>query len=622
MIHELVAAQARRTPAAPAVWAHDARLSYEELDRRSNQVAHLLRARGLTAGSRVGLCLERSAALVVGALGILKAGCAYVALDPEVPAARLEFMLRNSGAATQLAGADAAPTTDGPAIPVIILSAGWAALSGQPTEPIGPLPPTAESNLAYIIYTSGSSGTPKGVMLEHDGLSNLVQWHQRAFEMGERDRCSQMASPGFDASVWELWPALASGASVLVPSDDVRGRPEELRNWLVRERITVSFVPTPLAELLLALEWPTDTALRFMLTGGDLLHRHPEPGLPFTIVNNYGPSECTVVATSGVVPPCTDARFPPSLGRAIDGVTVAIVDEDLSPVQAGDEGELLIGGVGVGRGYVNQPALTAERFIMVGADEQHGTLRMYRTGDLVRAGLNGDLHFLGRIDDQVKIRGRRIELGEIAATLDGHPGVSSSVAVVGENGTGDKRLVAYVVASAESGVDGEALRGHLAERLPGYMVPQAIVFLDELPMTPNGKVDRAALPASGRIALDVSSDSARPVTELEEYLAGTVAELLGNDMVALDDNFFLLGGHSLLGAQLIARIADRYGIELPLRTLFDEPTVSGMAAEVERLLVADVAAMSEESVAELLAAGDASSRADPGIGTGNYQLRS
>ena len=620
MIHELVAAQARRSPAAPAVWAPDTHLSYGDLDQRSNQVAHLLRACGVSVGSPVGLCLERSAALVVGALGILKAGCAYVALDPAVPAARREFMLRDSGAAAVLAGADLAPRMDGAAIPVIALGGGWAALSGQPIEPL--LRPPAENNLAYVIYTSGSSGAPKGVMLEHDGLSNLVQWHQRTFEMSESDRCSQIASPGFDASVWELWPALASGASVHVPSDDVRGRPDKLRNWLVTERITVSFVPTPLAELLLVLDWPTDTALRCLLTGGDLLHRHPEPGLPFTVVNNYGPSECTVVASSGVVPPCTDARFPPSLGRAIDGVTIAIVDEDLRPVQPGDEGELLIGGVGVGRGYVNQPDLTAERFIMVGMGGPHQTSRMYRTGDLVRAGLDGELHFLGRVDSQVKIRGRRIELGEIAATLDGHPDVSSSVAVVVESGTGDKRLVAYVVACAGSGVDSKSLRAHLVERLPDYMVPQAIVFLDELPMTANGKVDHAALPAPGRIAPEAPAGEPRAATELEEYLAGTVAELLGHDMVAVDDNFFLLGGHSLLGAQLIARIADRYGIELPLRTLFDEPTVAGMAVEVERLLVAEVAAMSDESVAELLAAGPMSSRADAGIEIGDNPRRS
>ena len=440
-------------------------------------------------------------------------------------------------------------------------------------------------------------------MLEHDGLSNLVQWHQRTFELGDTDRCSQIASPGFDASVWELWPALASGASIHVPSDDVRGRPDKLRDWLATERITVSYVPTPLAELLLGLHWPSATALRYLLTGGDLLHRYPEPGLPFAVVNNYGPSECTVVASSGVVPPCTDARFPPSLGRPIDGVTIAIVDEDLRPVQPGVEGELLIGGVGVGRGYINQPDLTAERFIMVRMGGLNKTSRMYRTGDLVRAGLHGELHFLGRTDTQIKIRGRRIELGEIATTIDGHPDVRTTLAAVADSARGDKQLVAYVVARAGSGVDSEFLRAHLVERLPEYMVPQAIVFVDELPMTLNGKVDHAALTTSGPIAPQGPSGEPRPVTELEEYLVDTVAELLGSDSVAVDDNFFLLGGHSLLGAQLIARIADRFGVELPLRTLFDQPTVAGMAAEVERLLVADVAAMSDERVAELLGAG-------------------
>ena len=614
MVHERVAGQARRSPAAPAVWASDTHLTYGELDQRSNQVAHLLRAHGVSAGSVVGLCLERSAALVVGALGILKAGCAYVALDPAVPAARLEFMLRDSGAAAVLAGADPTRRKDGVAIPVIALGGGWAALGGQAIDPPPPAP--VESKLAYVIYTSGSSGAPKGVMLEHAGLSNLVQWHQRTFELTQNDRCSQIASPGFDASVWELWPALASGASVHVPSDDVRGRPDKLRNWLVTERITVSFVPTPLAELLLALDWPSDTALRCLLTGGDVLHRHPEPGLPFAVVNNYGPSECTVVATSGVVPPCTDARFPPSLGRAIDGVTMAVVDESLRPVQPGDEGELLIGGVGVGRGYVNQPDLTAERFITVGTG-QNETSRMYRSGDLVRLGLDGELHFLGRVDSQTKIRGRRIELGEIAATLDACPDVSSSVAVAVEDGTGDKQLVAYVVACAGSDVDSASLRAHLAERLPEYMVPQAIVFLDELPMTANGKVDHAALPSAAQTSSRTIPGALGVGTELEEHLAGIVSELLGLETVGLDDNFFLLGGHSLLGAQLIARIEDRFGVDLPLRKLFDAPTVAGMAVEVERLLIAEVAAMSDETVAELLAAGGTTPGPDGRSESGN-----
>jgi acyl-coenzyme A synthetase/AMP-(fatty) acid ligase/acyl carrier protein len=437
----------------------------------------------------------------------------------------------------------------------------------------------------------------------------------------QNDRCSQIASPGFDASVWELWPALASGASVHVPSDEVRSRPDKLRNWLVTERITVSFVPTPLAELLLVLDWPSDTALRFLLTGGDVLHRHPEPGLPFTVVNNYGPSECTVVASSGVVEPSIDARYPPSLGEAIDGVTTAIVDEYLRPVQPGNEGELLIGGVGIAQGYVNQPELTAERFIMVRTGGAHETSRMYRTGDLVRTGLHGELHFLGRVDSQVKIRGRRIELGEIGATLDTHPDVSSSVVVVIESGTGEKRLVAFVVACAGSDVGSTQLRAHLAERLPDYMVPQTIVFLDELPLTTNGKVDHAALPAPGRIAPGAPAGRLSPSNELEEYLVGTVAELLGQDMVAVDDNFFLLGGHSLLGAQLIARIADRFGVDLPLRTLFDAPTVAGMAEQVERLLVAEVAAMSDESVAELLSAEGASSFSGGGIDSGDNPPR-
>jgi amino acid adenylation domain-containing protein len=596
LIHELVADRARAHPEALALSAPDAQLTYAELDGRSNQLAHLLRASGVGVETRVGLCLERSAALVVGALGILKAGGGYVALDPSSPPQRLEFMLGDAGVAAVVTSPSLAGQVGSAAPTIIALDSSWAALDGGPADALDAV--ATADNLAYLIYTSGSTGTPKGVMLEHRGLSNLVRWHREAFAVAAGDRCTQIASPGFDASVWEVWPALAAGASVHIPTDDVRGRPELLRDWLIAERIAVSFLPTPLAEAVMALDWPAEVALRSLLTGGDVLHRHPAPSLPFAVVNNYGPAEGTVVATSGVVPPREDSISPPSLGRPIAGVDILVVDDHLQPVAPGHDGELLIGGAGVARGYVNQPVLTDERFVSRVPGASSGG-RMYRTGDRVRLIANGELEFLGRLDDQVKISGQRIELREISANLDGHAGVRSSVVVIDERVPGEKRLVAYVVPHPNTSCDPDLLRSSLAQRLPAYMLPQEFVILDELPVTMNGKVDRAALPAP---PAPVPSASQRPLTELEASLADIVAELLGHGTVGVDDNFFLLGGHSLLGAQLIARIADNFAAELPLRTLFDHPTVAGMALEVERLLVADLDAMSEEEAERLAAA--------------------
>ncbi len=596
-VHELFAAQAARQPNAPAVAAPDGRLSYGELERLATQLANRLLAAGAGVDKPVGLLLPRSAALVVGALGILKAGAPYVALDPANPAERLQFMLRNSGVDIVVTDPEHARTAAA-AGAVITLEPGMRSLERESAELRAAR--AAMDDLAYVIYTSGSTGEPKGVLIEHGSLLNLVRWHCRAFELGEEDRGTQLASPGFDAVVWELWPLLSSGASVHVPADELRTDPTGLRDWLVRERVSISFVPTALAESLLGLEWPAATALRLLLTGGDALHSRPHPGIPFTVVNNYGPAEATVVATSGRVPALGeggDDSTPPSIGHAIDGVSLAVVDDALRPVPAGEVGELLIGGAGVGRGYLDRPELTAERFV---ADPSGGAGRMYRTGDLVRARADGALDFVGRADEQVQIAGRRIELGEIAATLGRHPAVGRSVVLAAGEGGVARRLVAFVVPSNGAAPDLAALRAHLATTLPDFMVPAEIVTLAELPMSTSDKVDRAALLSLAASAA-LADAGAAPQNELEESLASIVAELLELPRVGVDQNFFLLGGHSLLGAQMIARIEERYGVELPLRDVFEKPTIAELAGEVERLLIADIEAMSDEEAERLSA---------------------
>jgi amino acid adenylation domain-containing protein len=597
-VHELFAAHAAAQPNAIAVSGADETLTYGQLERRANQLAHRLRALGVDRDRPAGLCLERSAALVVGALGILKAGSAYVALDPSHPKERLGFMLRDSRVEVLVTGGPVAAQLDTLEAAVVALDTGRAELDLEPTA--APAAGHPAGDLAYVIYTSGSTGAPKGVLVEHASLRNLIFWHRRAFAITEADRATQIASPGFDAAVWEVWPYLTAGASIHVPTDEVRANPVALRDWLVSERISVSFLPTALAEAVLTLDWPAELPLRYLLTGGDTLHRYPPPGLSFAVVNNYGPTEGTVVATSGVVRPNPNPSGAPSIGKPIANVQAYVVDDQLNPVPMGAPGELLIGGDGVARGYLNRPVLTYEKFI---PDPFSGTpgARLYRTGDLARHRPDGEIEFLGRIDEQVKIRGNRIELGEISATLHRHSAVRSSVVVVGAHGSGEQRLIAYVVPADGARPSTEQLRAHLAQHLPNDMVPAAFVCLEELPMTPNGKVDRAALPAPSAANTAQPADSARPGSELERVLETIVAELLDLDRVGVDENFFMLGGHSLLGAQLITRIGDCFGVEMSLRSLFDNPTVAGMAAEVERLVVADLEAMSDNDAARLLA---------------------
>lgn len=598
-VHQLFAAEAAARPDLLAVAAGDGSLSYGELDERANRLANRLRGLGVGPDTLVGLCLERSAGLVTGALGILKSGGAYVALDPSYPAERLEFMLRDAQAPVLVTNRSRAARLDAGAAIVIVLDDPANGLESESAA--APAHRASVGDLAYVIYTSGSSGLPKGVMVEHRSLLNLVFWHRRAFAVTAADRATQVASPGFDAAVWELWPYLTSGASIHVPPDEIRGDAAALRSWLVGERVTISFLPTPLAEAVMSLDWPADADLRLLLTGGDALHRHPSPELPFALVNNYGPTEGTVVSTSGSVPPVEAARLAPSIGRPIDNVRVYIVDSDLRLCRIGQPGELLVGGHLLARGYLHRPELTAEKFIADPFSGKAGA-RLYRTGDLVRYRPSGEIEFLGRLDQQVKIRGHRIEPGEIAATLDLHPEVRSSLVVAREDTPGEKRLVAYLVPADGVRPGADEMRQHVARSLPDYMLPAAFVWLDELPVTANGKVDRAALPAPGCAPTATSGEhDAELRTELEAVLAAMICELLHLEVVRLDENFFVLGGHSLLGAQLLARVRDRFGVEMALRGLFDHPTVSAMAGEVERLLVLQLEAMSDQEAVDLAA---------------------
>ena len=464
-------------------------------------------------------------------------------------------------------------------------------------------------DLAYVIYTSGSTGRPKGVEIMHAGLTNLVAWHKRTFTVTRSDRATQLASPAFDAAVWELWPYLTAGASVYIPDEVTRLDPRSLRDWLVAQEIDLCFLPTPQAQAAMTLEWPSHTVLRALLTGADTLHQYPAATLPFAVFNNYGPTETSVVATSGLVPSTSGLGPLPSIGRPIDNTQVYVLDANLQPVPAGTTGELYIGGRGVARGYRKRPELTAQRFIPDPFLDVPGA-RLYRTGDLVRYRANGDLEFAGRIDGQVKIRGCRVETGEVEAVLCEHPGVQQAVVIGQEETDGDRILVGYIVLAQTSPPAFKELRSFLEARLPDYMVPTAFVSLLGLPITRNGKVDRDALPAPAPHIADEDLLLGSHGTVIERRVSEMVASLLRLDKVATSENFFLLGGHSLMGAQLLARVHEAFGVEIQLRTLFDVPTVSGLAAEIERNILAKIEGLTGEEALSILA----SARERPVIG--------
>ena len=375
--------------------------------------------------------------------------------------------------------------------------------------------------------------------------------------------------------------------------------PEALRDWILGSKITITFLPTALAESILDLPWPSDSNLRVLLTGADTLRRCPPDNLPFALVNNYGPTECTVVATSGTVLPEDGAEVLPSIGRPIDNVTVHIVDENMQPVPAGASGELLIGGAGVARGYLNAPELTAEKFLPdpFSNDPQ---ARLYKTGDLAQYLPDGNIAFLGRIDEQIKVMGYRIEPREISAVLDQHEAVKESLVASYLDPSGTRRLVAYVVPSWGAKLTPSDLRSFLSTSLPDHMLPSAFVQLNKMPLSVNGKLDRLALPnpSPENILEDESFEA--PQSSVEEHLASFLATLVGVPQVGREANFFTLGGHSLMGAQLIAKVRSTFGVDLPLRSLFEEPTVRGMSAEIERLIYAKVSAMSEDEAQRML----------------------
>jgi amino acid adenylation domain-containing protein len=592
LVPHLVARRAAIAPNDLAITAAGESLTYGALNTRATEISALLQSWGAGPGTLVGLCLERSTAFVTGALGILQSGAAYVPMDPKYPVKRLVSILRDAQPVAVLTDLHSS----------LALPAGvWRMLRvdidlPQTTEHSGTgfTSKVTGENVAYVIYTSGSTGHPKGVQITHNNLLNLIAWHQQEFNVDPSDRASQIASLGFDAAVWELWPYLTAGASVHMADDAIRRQPEALRDWLISQRISIAFVPTPLAERMVTLDWPSQLPLRILLTGGDTLHVYPPANLPFTFVNNYGPTECTVVATSCRLPAKEHNNPLPPIGRAISNTQILILDQQLRLVPAGTTGEIYIGGAGTGCGYLNSPELTAARFIANPLKPDRSLL--YRTGDLGRYLPDGQIAFQGRIDEQIKIRGYRIEPIEIVTCLNDYPGVEASVVIASDNSTGDKYLIAYIVPAFGWTLAASSLRQFLQARLPEYMIPRTFVKLQSLPTTLHGKVDTCGLPPPDHGNTIADADVLEPRTVVEERIVKILSGLLNIDVVGVHDNFFLLGGHSLLAAQLIAAIRDSFGVELALRTIFDSPTAAKLSIEVANSVCARIDAMTVDEV--------------------------
>jgi amino acid adenylation domain-containing protein len=570
-------------------------LTYEELDRRSDLFSRHLIQLGVAVGEAVAICMERSFDWIVVALGVMRAGAAYVPLDPTWPDARLQAALTDSGTRVLVARTSMLERLQLDLLGVDTVRDA-AAIASAPESERRILD---SRSLAYIIYTSGTTGVPKGVEITHANLDHLIRWHQGAFNPTGQDRASHLAGLGFDAAVWEIWPNLSAGANVCLASETLRTSPELLQNWLIREQVTIAFVPTILASRLIQMKWPTTVALRFLLTGGDALLNGPTSQLPFEVVNNYGPTECTVVATSTAIK-AGSVGIPP-IGHPIAGANIYLLDEIGRQVPMGNEGEIYIGGNGVGHGYRKLPEMTQEYFLSDSIAGSSGS-RMYRTGDRGIQREDGQIEFRGRHDRQAKIRGYRVELDEIGSVLSGHEAIEFATAIIRPSHGSEDQLIAYVLLKdAQAAVGSQELQEYLLRSLPDYMIPSVFVRLRSLPISPSGKIDLKMLSEQREREVLEKIVPVKPSSPIEERLLVMVRDLLGNQGVGIDDNFFLAGGHSLLGMQLVMRLRQIFDVDLTLPQLFKAPTVRRLAVALETLLIDAIDAMSDEETEAYLA---------------------
>ncbi|HEY0601297.1 MAG TPA: amino acid adenylation domain-containing protein, partial [Herpetosiphonaceae bacterium] len=633
-LHGLIEAQVERTPDAVAVIAEAGTrervaLSYRELNARANQLARHLQTLGVKTNTLVGIAMERSLEMVVGLLGVLKAGAAYVPIDPSYPAERVQWMLDDAQVPVLLTQERLIAQLPEHAATTLCLDRDWPAIAENDEHN---LPPTTQpDDLAYVIYTSGSTGRPKGAMNTHRAIANRLLWMQDTYGLTAEDRVLQKTPFSFDVSVWEFFWPLLTGARLVMARPGGHQDPAYLADVIAQQQITtLHFVPSMLEHFLDAPNLSQCRSLRRVICSGEALSfeltRRFFERLSAELHNLYGPTEAAVDVTSWACDPNDERRVVP-IGYPIANTQLHIIDQQMQPVPLWVPGELLIGGVQLARGYLNRPDLTAERFIPDPFSTTPGS-RLYRTGDLARFREDGSIEYLGRLDHQVKLRGFRIELGEIEATLRTYPGLREAVVVAREDQPGDQRLIAYVVeeprtgalwakqepneqtnkeqtnkgvetdsspspaAAGEGGVErsetgvraGEdllpALRAFLGQRLPEYMIPSAFVVLDALPLSPNGKVDRKALPAPDSTRPELATGYVEPRSAVEQVVAGVWTDIVGVEQVGVFDNFFTLGGNSLHVIQVLTRLRQIFHVDLPARSLLEAPTVDELAQRI------------------------------------------
>ena len=590
-IHQLFEAQAEQNPQAIAVVFENQQLTYDELNRRANQLAHHLQGLGVGPEVVVGICVERSPEMLVALLGTLKAGGAYLPLDPTYPQERLAFMVADTQVHALLTYERLHELVLGHEAEVVCLDTDWETIAGEPdgNPASGGL---SAANQAFIIYTSGSTGQPKGVMITHGGLANYIQAFNEINQITSADRVLQFHSLSFDACAEDTYPALTSGATVVLRTEEMLSSPQVFLRQCGELDITVLTIPTAYWHELTtgstAADWSLER-LRLVILGGEIvLAEHLVTwrrlaGEKVQLANGYGPTETTIATTWYVAPAPIDgltfASAGVPIGRPVRNLQAYVLDKHLRPVPIGVAGEIHLGGAGLARGYLNNPELTAERFIPHPFSRQAGAC-LYKTGDVARYLPEGDLVIIGRTDQQVKIRGFRVEIGEVESALTRHPSIRECVVVAKAATSGSKRLIAYIVLTAESATSNSELRQYLKGNLPDYMIPSAFVTLAELPLTQSGKVDRRALPEPDSAGTSLGMDFVAPRTPVEELVASIWAEVLDLERISVVDNFFDLGGHSLLATQVISRVRDAFGQEVALRQLFEYPTVDELSRSI------------------------------------------
>jgi len=604
--------QVARTPEAQALCSEGCYLTYAELNAQANQLARYLQQQGIGPEFTVGVCLERSPVMIITVLAILKAGGAYVPLDPAYPTERLTYMMTDAQIAVLVTYQTLRERFPELIVPVLALDAETDRIRRKSTTNLNH--ELVPENLAYIIFTSGSTGTPKGVMIQHHSLVNFVHTAHEDYTFGSDDRILQFASLSFDASAEEIFPCLTSGGTLVLRSDAMldswTGFLDHCQNW----GLTVLDLPTAywheLVQAMAEDDLTFPPSMRLVIIGGErvqperLVQWHTISDSSIRLINTYGPTEGTIVAVSGELTALSSHRPTDevSLGTPLTNSQVYVLDRKGQPVPMGVPGELYLAGVGLARGYLKRPELSAEKFLPDPFGTNPGA-RVYRTGDLVRHRDDGTLQFLGRVDHQVKLRGFRIELGEIEARFAQHPAIHEARVMVREDETDNPCLVAYLVFATDRDLSVKELRSFLQQQLPDFMIPSTFVTLETFPLTPNGKVDRRRLPAPERTRGNLGTSLVAPQTPTEQELMVIWKEVLGLEEVWIHDNFFDLGGHSLLATQMVSRLRKVFQIELLLRSVFEHPTLESLAQQIEGQIIEEISAMSEEEVEAYLEKG-------------------